>query len=75
MEGQPESTKVLPPNAFRELEHGETYTPVVPADLSPPEVTARSVLVGLIMVFFICLFLYRFAVARWLAPRVGSASS
>jgi putative OPT family oligopeptide transporter len=50
MEGEPKSNKVLPANAFRELQPGETYTPVVPADQSPPEVTVRSVLVGLIMV-------------------------
>ena len=50
MEGHPESTKVLPPNAFRELQPGETYNPVVPPDQSPAEVTIRSVLVGLIMV-------------------------
>jgi putative OPT family oligopeptide transporter len=50
MEGDPKSSKVLPANAFRELQPGETYTPVVPADQSPPEVTVRSVLVGLIMV-------------------------
>ena len=49
MEGEPKSSKVLPTNAFRELQPGETYTPVVPADQSPPEVTTRSVLVGLIM--------------------------
>jgi putative OPT family oligopeptide transporter len=50
MEGTPEKSKVLPPNAFRELEPGEVYKSVVPPDQSPPEVTARSVLVGLVMV-------------------------
>jgi putative OPT family oligopeptide transporter len=41
---------VLPDNAFRELKPGETYEPVVPASQSPPEVTARSVVMGLISV-------------------------
>jgi putative OPT family oligopeptide transporter len=50
MEGDPKKTKVLPPNAFRELEPGETYTPVVPADQSPPQVTFRSIGIGVFMV-------------------------
>jgi putative OPT family oligopeptide transporter len=50
METPSESTKVLPPNAFRELEPEESYTPVVPADDSRAEVSARSVTIGVIMV-------------------------
>jgi len=50
MEGPKKTTKVLPPNAFRVLEPGETYSPVVSADQSPPEVTKRSIAIGLIMV-------------------------
>lgn len=50
MEGTGKTSKVLPPNAFRELEPGETYSPVVAADQSPPEVTVRSVVIGVIMV-------------------------
>ena len=50
MESSNKSTKVLPPNAFRELEPGETYVPVVPADDTRPEVSARSVIIGVIMV-------------------------
>jgi len=38
----------LPENAFRELRPGEEYRPVVPAAESPPEVTLRSVLQGLL---------------------------
>ncbi|HEY6105971.1 MAG TPA: OPT/YSL family transporter, partial [Anaeromyxobacteraceae bacterium] len=38
----------LPENAFRELAPGETYRPLVPAAESPPEVTVRSVLQGLL---------------------------
>jgi len=36
----------LPENAFRELNPGETYQPVVPAQEHPPEVTVRSVVSG-----------------------------
>ena len=50
MEDPSKSTKVLPPNAFRELKPGEVYTPVVPGDQSPPEVSVRSVAIGVIMV-------------------------
>ncbi len=45
-----ESKKVLPQNAFRELAPGETYTPVVPADDTRPEVSKRSVIIGVVMV-------------------------
>ncbi|HSN92213.1 MAG TPA: oligopeptide transporter, OPT family [Anaeromyxobacteraceae bacterium] len=38
----------LPENAFRELAPGEGYRPVVPASESPPEVTVRSVVQGLV---------------------------
>ncbi len=39
----------LPENAYRELEPGETYTPVIPPETSVPEITARSVGFGLLM--------------------------
>jgi putative OPT family oligopeptide transporter len=38
----------LPENAFRPLQPGETYQPVVPAGESPPEVTTRTVVQGVI---------------------------
>ena len=50
MESSSKSAKVLPQNAFRELEPGETYTPVVPADDPRPEASARAVIIGVIMV-------------------------
>ncbi len=37
----------LPENAFRPLAPGETYRPIIPADVSPPEVTLRAVVLGL----------------------------
>jgi len=39
----------LPPEAYRELEKGEEYHPIVPAGESRLEVTLRSVLIGLVM--------------------------
>ncbi len=39
----------LPENAYRELEKGETYKPVMPASKNPLEVTAWSVGMGLLM--------------------------
>jgi putative OPT family oligopeptide transporter len=50
MDPSSNSAKVLPQNAFRELEPGEAYTPVVPADDPRLEVSARSVTIGVIMV-------------------------
>ena len=38
----------LPENAFRELNPGETYSPVIPAAVISPEVTLRSVVQGFI---------------------------
>jgi putative OPT family oligopeptide transporter len=39
----------LPDNAYRELERGETYTPVIPHEAGVLEVTLRSVGIGLLM--------------------------
>jgi len=50
MEATPDKSKVLPDNAFRELEPGEVYQPVTPAEESPPEVTVRSVVTALLLV-------------------------
>jgi len=43
----PES-KSLPENAYQTLAPGVTYEPVVPAEEAPPEVTARSLVWGLV---------------------------
>jgi len=50
MEAKPDTGKVLPANAFRELEPGEVYTPVVPPGDPRPEISIRSVALGVIMV-------------------------
>jgi putative OPT family oligopeptide transporter len=39
----------LPENAFRELKPGEKYAPVIPSEANVPEVTVRSIVLGLIM--------------------------
>ncbi|HUN80777.1 MAG TPA: OPT/YSL family transporter, partial [Phycisphaerae bacterium] len=39
----------LPENAYRELAPGESYVPMVPPQVSPPEVTTRSIVFGVIM--------------------------
>jgi len=52
MEQQEDKIKGLPENAFRELEPGEIYEPVVPATSTVLEVTWRSVLFGLCMGIF-----------------------
>jgi len=53
MEEERPDIQGMPENAFRELEAGETYEPVIPARASILEVSVRSVLFGLAMgVFF-----------------------
>jgi putative OPT family oligopeptide transporter len=42
----------LPENAFRELKEGETYTALIPDDKGVPEVTRRSIVIGLGMAVF-----------------------
>lgn len=39
----------LPENAYAKLKPGEVYTPIVPADSTIPEITFRSVFIGIIM--------------------------
>src|SRR5512143_758447 len=43
------TTRTLPENAYRKLEPGESYNPVIPADAPVAEWTVRSVTMGLIM--------------------------
>jgi putative OPT family oligopeptide transporter len=61
---QPTKTK-LPDNAYRPLEKGETYKPVVPVDKPLPEVTAYSLLWGL---FYAAIFS---AAAAYLGLKIG----
>ncbi|HUV36896.1 MAG TPA: oligopeptide transporter, OPT family [Patescibacteria group bacterium] len=45
----PDVPTKLPPEAYRELNEGESYHPIVPADRAPLEVTLRSLGIGLVM--------------------------
>ena len=45
------NTKSLPENAYRNLQAGESYRPMVPAEAILPELTTRSIAWGL----FLCL--------------------
>jgi len=46
---QSAETKSLPENAYKPLQPGETYQPVVAASSSPPEVTFRSIFWGTLL--------------------------
>jgi putative OPT family oligopeptide transporter len=39
----------LPPEAYEELEAGESYAPVVPASASPPELSVRAIIIGILV--------------------------
>lgn len=57
--------KSLPENAYRELEPGEEYKPIMPADSNPKEVTPYSVTMGVIMAIVFS------AAAAYLGLKVG----
>jgi putative OPT family oligopeptide transporter len=59
--------KVLPDNAYRKLEPGETYVPVVPADDKRAEVTPWSLGLGVLMVALFS------AACIYMALRAGNA--
>ncbi len=46
---EPQIATKLPENAYRELKPGEPYVPMVPANVRVPEITVRSIIVGLLM--------------------------
>lgn len=60
-----EKRVTLPDNAFRELKEGEQYTPLMPEDAHPREVTAWSVSWGLLMAVLFS------AAAAYLGLKVG----
>jgi uncharacterized oligopeptide transporter (OPT) family protein len=45
----PQVATKLPENAYRELKPGETYVPMVPPNVTVPEITRRSIIFGLVM--------------------------
>jgi OPT family oligopeptide transporter len=55
----------LPENAYRELKPGEKYVPMVPPQVTVPEVTARSIIFGL------CMNVLFSMAATYLALKVG----
>jgi putative OPT family oligopeptide transporter len=61
----PQMLTRLPETAYRELKPGEVYTPMVPATLRAPEVTIRSIIVGVVM----CVVFS--AAATYVALKVG----
>jgi len=66
-ESQPVKSKLLPDNAYRKLEPGEVYEPVVPADDLRPEVTLWSIGLGVAMVVLFT------AACAYMALRAGNA--
>jgi len=55
----------FPNNAYRELKPGETYVPMIPPDRIVPEITARSIVFGLVMNVLFAM------AATYLALKVG----
>lgn len=66
-EGQPKESKLLPSNAYRKLEPGEVYEPVVRASDLRAEVTPWSIGLGVIMVIVFT------AACAYMALRAGNA--
>jgi putative OPT family oligopeptide transporter len=66
MEHQGGGKKLLPENAYRKLNAGETYNPIVPAGSSMTEVSTWSITLGLIMVAIFS------AACVYIALRAGS---
>ena len=57
--------KGLPENAYRKLDKGENYVPLVPASTAVKEFTRRSIVLGLVMVFIFS------AAAAFLGMKLG----
>ncbi len=66
MEHSESGKRLLPPNAYRKLEPGEEYVPIVPASRNMAEVTPWSITLGLIMVVIFT------AACVYIALRAGS---
>lgn len=62
---EPQIQTKLPENAYRELNPGETYVPMVPPNVTAPEITPRSILFGLLMNVLFAM------AATYLALKVG----
>jgi putative OPT family oligopeptide transporter len=55
----------LPENAYRELKEGESYIPIIPDETGVPEVTARSITFGILMIIVFS------AAASFIALKLG----
>ena len=62
---EPQVATRLPENAYRELKPGETYVPMVPPQVTVPEVTGRSIAFGILMNIIFSM------AATYLALKVG----
>jgi OPT family oligopeptide transporter len=62
---EPRVMTKLPENAYRELKPGETYRPMVPPEITVPEITVRSLVFGLTMNILFAM------AATYLALKVG----
>jgi len=62
---EPQIQTKLPENAYRELKAGERYVPMVPALVTVPEVTGRSIIFGIVMNIIFSM------AATYLALKVG----
>lgn len=65
MEQEEQKLNSLPENAYRELKPGEEYTPIMPANARPKEVTLYSVIFGIVMAIIFS------AAAAYLGLKVG----
>lgn len=65
MEQEEQKLNSLPDNAYRELQPGEEYKPIMPAGSQPKEVTTYSVVFGIIMAIIFS------AAAAYLGLKVG----
>ena len=65
MSDNPQIQDKLPENAYRELKPGEQYVPMIPPNVTAPELTLRSIIFGLIMNILFAM------AATYLALKVG----
>ncbi len=61
----PQIQTKLPENAYRELRPGEEYVPMVPPNVTAPEITVRSIIFGIVMNILFAM------AATYLALKVG----
>ena len=65
MSDNPQIQDKLPENAYRELKPGEQYVPMIPPNVTAPELTLRSIIFGIIMNILFAM------AATYLALKVG----